>query len=228
MFIITSYKLKINNMNNFAKSLAFLLIFLSFSTFAQTADQKFEAAVKKGTDLLSSAKTSADFSKAANYFERVAQVATREWTPAYYTAYSNLVAGLMLDDQTLKDQYWDKALLEIDQADALSANNSEVYALKGYIQFMKMSIDPRSRMSFMAASAAALGKAKALNPENPRIYLITGQDTFYTPEAFGGGKAKARPILETAVTKFAIFKPVNATEPAWGEEQAKALLARCN
>ena len=215
-------------MNNFTKSSVFLLIIFSTSTFAQTMQGKFQEAIRKGLELQATAKTSEDFLKASNHFERIAQVEAKEWTPLYYAAHSKLIAGLMEADKTMKDQYWDKALLEIEQADALSANNSEIFALKGYLQFMKMSVDPQSRMSFMGASAASLGKAKALNPENPRIYLIIGQDTFYTPEAFGGGKAKAKPFLETAVAKFAIFKPANVTDPNWGAEQAKTLLEKCN
>ncbi|MCD0489838.1 hypothetical protein LPB86_16460 [Pedobacter sp. MC2016-14] len=215
-------------MNNLTKSIALLLLLVSSNTFAQSINIKFQDAIKKGLSLQANAKTSTDFLKSANHFERIAQVETKEWTAPYYAAFGNLMAGLTLDDKTLKDQYWDKALQEVEQAESLSADNSEIYALKGYIQFMKMSIDPQSRMSFMSASSSSLAKAKALNPENPRIYLIIGQDTFYTPEAFGGGKRKAKPILETAVAKFAIFKAANVIEPNWGEEQAKILVEKCN
>lgn len=215
-------------MNNFKKTLVLILILFSINSFAQTANEKFQQAVKKGLDLMSTAKTPDDFLKASNYFERIAQVETKEWLPSYYAAYNNLIAGIYNNDNALKDQYWDKALAEVEQANGLAANNSEIYALKGYIQFMKMSIDPQARISFMGASAVSLAKAKEIDPENPRIYLIMGQDTFYTPEAFGGGKAKAKPLLETAVSKFAIFQPANAIEPVWGSESAKTLLAQCN
>jgi hypothetical protein len=204
----------------------FLLLF-SLNSFAQSSNEKFQQAVLKGTDLLKNAKGPEDFIKSANYFERVAQVENKEWLAPYYAAYSNLMTGLMSSDNAAKDQYWDKALTEVDQAEALSKDNSEIFALRGYIQYMKMSVDPRNRMSFMSDSAESLAKAKTLNPENPRIYLIMGQDTFYTPEAFGGGKEKAKPILEAAVAKFAIFKPANAIEPNWGSERTNDLLAQC-
>jgi len=215
-------------MKNLKTPIVLLLILFSIHGVAQTSNGKLELAVKKGLDLMSAAQTSDGFLKAANHFERIAQVEVKEWTPSYYAAYNNLVAGLISQDKTLKDQYWDKALLEVDQANAVSPDNSEIYALKGYIQFMKMSVDPQARMSFMGLSAASLGKAKALNPDNPRIYLIIGQDTFYTPEAFGGGKAKAKPLLEEAVAKFATFKAKSAIDPNWGLESAKSLLAQCN
>jgi len=215
-------------MKNLTSSFILLLVMISFNSFAQANNDKFQTGVKKGLDMLKTAESPADFLKTSNYFDRIAQVETKEWLPPYYAAYANLIAGLTSKDKSLQDQYYDKALLQINQADALSAENSEIYALKGYIQYMKMSIDPQARLSFMSASKTSLGKAQALNPENPRIYLINGQNTFYTPETFGGGKVKAKPILENAVAKFAIFKPASTIAPVWGAERAKTLLAQCN
>lgn len=214
-------------MKNLMKSITLLLVLISLNSFAQNADPKFLQATKTGLEMIANAKGAEDYLKAENHFERIAAVETKEWLPSYYAAYCNLYAGYTTADKELKDQYWDKGLLEIDKADVLSANNSEIYALRGALQFMKMSVDPRARMYLMGESAESLGKAAALNPENPRIDLIRGQDIFYTPEAFGGGKAKAKPILESAVAKFTIFKPVNTINPNWGAEAAKALLAQC-
>jgi len=215
-------------MKQLTKSFILMLMFFSLNSFAQNSDGKFQTGVKKGLEILKSSMVSDDFLKVSNYFERIAQAEPKEWLPPYYAAYGELLAGLTISDKALQDQYFDKALLAIDQANNLSAENSEIFALKGYIQFMKMSIDPQARLSFMSAAAASLGKAKALDPDNPRIYLINGQNTFYTPEAFGGGKAKAKPILENAVTKFAIFKPSSTIAPTWGSDRAEELLAQCN
>jgi hypothetical protein len=214
-------------MKKVINTISMLLLLTSISSYAQTSNEKFQQAVLKGTEQLKDAHGPEDFIKSANYFERVSQVENKEWLAPYYAAYSNLLAGLTSSDNALKDQYWDKALTEVDQAEALSKSNSEIYALRGYIQYMKLSVDPRARLSFMSASAASLATAKSLNPDNPRIYLIMGQNTFYTPEAFGGGKEKAKPILEAAAAKFAIFKPANAIEPTWGLDRTSELLAQC-
>jgi hypothetical protein len=214
-------------MKKVINTIGLFLLLTSMNSFAQTSNEKFQQAVLKGRELLKNAKGPEDFVKSANYFERVAQAESKEWLAPYYAAYSNLVAGLTSTDNAVKDQYWDRALIEVDQAAALSNNNSEIYALKGYIQYMKLSVDPQNRLSFMTESAESLATAKSLNPENPRIYLIMGQNTFYTPEAFGGGKEKAKPILEAAAAKFAIFKPANEIEPNWGAERTSELLAQC-
>jgi hypothetical protein len=143
-------------MKTLSTSVILLLICAGISSFAQTSSEKFQLAVKKGLEQMSTSKTSEDFLKTSNYFERIAQVETKEWVAPYYAAYNNLVAGLMVNDKALKDQYWDKAQKEIDQANVLAPENSEIYALTGYIQIMSMSVDPQTRYSMIAEANAAL------------------------------------------------------------------------
>lgn len=215
-------------MKNLKTTLVILLLLSATQIYAQNTDANFRQGIKKGIDMLHNIKSISDFPKAANYFDRIAQAETKEWLPVYYAAYSNLMAGLTSTDNTTKDGYLDKALAELEQADKISPENSEIYALKGSVQFMKLSVDPQSRLSFMSSSSASLAKAKTLDPNNPRTDLIIGQNTFYRPEAFGGGKAKAKPFLESAVSKFVIFKPANDIMPDWGANTAKDLLEKCN
>jgi hypothetical protein len=215
-------------MKNLKNTLTVFLLVFSVNAFSQSNNPKLEQALTKGIDLIAAAKGSEDFLKSANYFERIAQVETKAWIPHYYAAYSSLMAGVENTDRNIKDQLWDKGLVEIEQADKLSPENSEIFALKGYLEYMKLSIDPQSRLQYMGQSAASLAQAKKLNPENPRIYLVSGQNTFYTPEAFGGGKKNAKPLLEAAAAKFAIFKTDSPLMPNWGEDRLKFLLAQCN
>ncbi len=213
-------------MKSLKKILPFLLLLATLSGVAQTS-QKFAAGMKKGLEQLGAAAASADFMQASNYFERIAQAEPSQWLPAYYASYSSLVAGLTNNDKALKDQYFDRALKKVEEADAISKNNSEIYLLKGYIQFMKMSVDPQARLDLMGQAAATIETARTMNPENPRVYLIRGQNTFYMPEAFGGGKAKAKPLLEMAVAKFKAVAATGALEPSWGAGQASSLLEKC-
>lgn len=212
-------------MKTLTGTLFIALILLSPQLFAQSAN--YQTAMKKGLDLLSAAKTSENFIAAANHFERIANAESKQWLPVYYSAFSHLTAGLLSPDNSLKDQYFDKALSQVEMAQTMSADNSEIFTLLGYCQFMKMSVDPQSRFSLIAEARASLEKAKQLNPENPRPYFVQGQNTFYTPEAFGGGKAMAKASLEQAVEKYEKYKPVMELAPGWGAERAKMLLAQC-
>ena len=201
------------------------LILMSSQLLAQSGN--YQTAMKKGLDLLSAAKTPENFIAAANHFERIANGESKQWLPVYYSAYAHLTAGLLSQDNSLKDQYFDMALKQIELAQAVLPDNSEIFALQGYCQFMKMSVDPQSRFSLIADARASLEKAKQLNPENPRPWFVQGQNTFYTPEAFGGGKAMAKGLLEQAVAKYEQFKPEMELAPGWGAERAKMLLAQC-
>lgn len=212
-------------MKTSAKTLLIACLLMSTRLFAQT--DAYQSAMKKGLDLLSASQSSENFIAAANHFERIANAETKQWLPIYYSAYANLTVGLLSQDQTLKDQYFDKALTQVEHADAISVDNSEIYTLKGYAQFMKMSVDPQNRFSLIGEANASLGKAKQLDPENPRPHFVQGQNTFYTPEAFGGGKAMAKPMLAEAVKKYDQSKPSTDLAPDWGAERAKTLLEQC-
>ncbi|MEJ7693512.1 hypothetical protein [Daejeonella sp.] len=212
-------------MKTLTKMLLVANLLTSTSVFAQS--ETYQSAMKKGLELLSIAKTSESFVGTANHFERIAMAESQNWMPLYYSAYANLVAGLVSEDPNQKDQYFDKALSQIERATVMSPDNSEIYTVKGYAQFMKMSVDPQSRFALIGDSNASLGKAKQLDPQNPRPYFVQGQNTFYTPEAFGGGKSAAKKLLEEAVKKYDTYKAIADLAPSWGNERAKMLLAQC-
>jgi len=212
------------------KTIKFLAIVLLFSIkgFSQNSE-KLKLALQKGLIMIDSAKGEQDFQNAANYFERIAAAEQKQWLPAYYTAFSGLHSALVgKQSMEIKDAVYDKALTFIEKADALSPDNSEVYALKGYIVFMKMSLAPQARaMTMIPKATGIISKSIALNPENPRAQLMLGQTTFYTPEAFGGGKLKAKPLLEAAKEKFD-KETSTGLNPSWGKSRCLALLQQSN
>jgi tetratricopeptide (TPR) repeat protein len=208
-------------------TLTIALLFITIIGFAQA--DKYTSAMQKGITTIDSAKTADDYTNAANYFERIATAEQKQWLPNYYVAFANLHAALVGNQQAeIKDAIYDKAMAAAEKADALSPNNSEIYALKAYIVFMKMSVSPQARaMTMIPQSAVLAEKAIALNTENPRAYMIKGQQIFYTPEAFGGGKAKAKPVLAIAAEKFDTFK-AGSLLPNWGKGRNQSLLKQAN
>lgn len=212
-------------MKTIKNTLLIALMLVSGLVSAQT--DKYTAAMKKGVAMLDSARDEQSFLAAANYFERVANVETTQWLPTYYAAYANLYTALTSADQSKKDGMYDKVLDLMNKADGISANNSEILALKGYAQFMKMSVDPPSRLGLIGEANAALAKAKAIDPANPRPYFILAQNTFYTPEAFGGGKNRAKPMLDESAGKYLSVSSNDAIAPHWGEKACLTLLEKC-
>jgi hypothetical protein len=85
--------------------------------------------------------------------------------------------------------------------------------------------DPMNRyMTYGAEAQAELDKAKELNAENPRVYILEGQDKFYTPEQFGGSKAEAKMLFEKAQKLFETYKPETSIHPNWGKGQVEFFL----
>jgi hypothetical protein len=115
----------------------------------------------------------------------------------------------------------------LNKADALNKDNSDIYCVKKMVATLKMMADPMNRYQTEGpAATAALEKAKALDPQNPRIYLLEGQDKFYTPEQFGGSKTEAKALFEESLKKFQTYKPQSSIHPQWGKSQVEYFLSQ--
>ncbi len=175
---------------------------------------------------IQSAPMGQDLLPYANVLERIGAVEKKEWLPSYWAAFCYMVNSFVEPVAEKKDLLLDKADQLIANASALSPDNDEVEVLKANLASSRIGVDPMNRwQKYGALSAMAIAKAKSINPANPRIALHEAQGIFYTPEAYGGGKQKAMPLIKTAIEHFAAFKPVSDIMPNWGEEVARELLA---
>lgn len=105
----------------------------------------------------------------------------------------------------------------LDKAAELSKDNAEVLILQKMIHGLKMMVDPQSRfVSEGMLGADALSKAEKIDPENPRITMLRAEDIYYTPEQFGGSKAKGLELFQKARKQFAVYQPKTTLYPNWG------------
>jgi hypothetical protein len=126
------------------------------------------------------------------------------------------------------DPVADKAEGLIKKAEAMMKNNSEIFVVKKMIASLRMMGDPMNRyMTYGPEAQAMLDEAKKLNPNNPRAYLLEGQDKFFTPEQFGGSKADAKILFEAAIKKFEAAKPETNIHPSWGLLTTKYFHSQC-
>jgi hypothetical protein len=99
--------------------------------------------------------------------------------------------------------------------------------VKKMIATLKMSADPMNRWQTYGPKAAeSLAKARTLDASNPRVYMLDGQDKFFTPEQFGGNKAEAKKLFEQSLKMYESFKPKSSIHPRWGMNQVKYFLAQ--
>lgn len=203
--------------------LLMLAIFISTSLFSQT---KFEMGMQKGFEQMSNAKSVADMQAASAFFERIADAEKDKWLPYYYAAQSIYFTGWM-DPKADKDKVGNKCKELIAKAEAIESN-SELFCLKQMAAILQMTVDPMARFqTYGAEASAALENATKADPNNPRIYFLSGQTLFNTPEAYGGGKSVAKKLYEKALVLYKTFTPASPFHPNWGKEETEKALAAC-
>jgi hypothetical protein len=208
------------------------LPFLASSALAQS--EKYIKAMEARVSQMEKTNTSAGWQEMANGFERIAQAEKTQWLPYYYAAVSHVMNGYTLNNgqasaanTTQIDQIADKAEVLIARAEALEKDNADIYCVKKMVNTLKMMADPMTRFQTYGPRAAeALAKARTLDPNNPRIYMLEGQDKLFTPEQFGGSRAEARNLFETSLKKFNEYKPQSSIHPNWGRSQVQYFLGQ--
>ena len=196
-------------------------------TFAQS--DKYMGAMQKNVIALDTAfKNPANLLTLANNFERIANAEKNQWLPYYYAAFCQVNYGFMEQDKDKVDGFADKATDLIYKADSLMPNNSEISCIKSMIASCHMMVNPMQRyMEYLPESNGQIEKAIQQDANNPRPYYLKGQALKYTPEQFGGGCKTAKPELQTALGKFATFKPTSVLHPNWGKQIVEMLMNEC-
>ncbi|MCC2546762.1 hypothetical protein LJY25_09935 [Hymenobacter sp. BT175] len=162
----------------------------------------------------------------ASKFERASAAAPADWLPAYHRAYALLIATFQgKESSDVKDKNLDQAEASLAQARKLKGDESELLVLQAYIHQARLGINPMARSGkYSPQIKEALDQAKKLNPANPRIYLVQGNQLYFMPKMFGGGADVAKPVFEEAKVRFAAARPASPLLPAWGERQVLSRL----
>jgi len=212
------------------------MILLAVTLFSLTAvfaqSEKYTAKMKELVSALDSFNSADKWTNLAGTFERVGDAEKTQWLPYYYSAFSYLMAGniktMGKQDASITDPAADKAEAALNKALALMPKeNSETWVIKKMIATMRMMGDPMNRyMQYGAAASDALANAKSMDANNPRVYLLEGQDKFYTPTEYGGSKTEAKVLFEKAQQLFGTFKPETEIHPNWGRGQLAYFLSQ--
>lgn len=210
------------------KSIVFIAVFYLSFTVASAQNDPYIKMMEENLQKLYADISIADYQAVANQFERIASAKSQEWLPNYWTAYCYTQMSYMEKTLEKKDQYADQAEKIFKKITDAKIVNDEVWILKAYIAQAKLSADPMNRWQTQGAIfRESLENAIAMNPSNPRIDLLRGQNILNTPENFGGGKEVACPIFQKANEKFANFKPASSLHPNWGKAYLQKVLEMC-
>ena len=204
-----------------------LVIASLFMVTMVSAQGKFEAGMGKGLGMLKEAKTAAALIETSAFFERVADAEKTQWLPYYYAALS-LYQSAWADSKADKDKVGEACKVLISKGMAIE-KTADLYCLEQQVAVLQMMVDPMTRwQTYGAAAKVALESAKNVDATNPRIYYLDGMTLMNTPEAFGGGKAVAKPLFAKSVELFTTYKPATPFHPNWGADDAAKQLAACN
>lgn len=202
------------------------LLFLStvvLTGFSQS--DKYTAVMQKNLAALDAAKSVTELQDVAASFDRVGNAEKTQWLPFYYAALAQTWIGWMPDVKD-KDANAEKIKGYLAKAEAIE-KNAELYAVENMIATQQMLMDPQTRWQTNGMEASnALKEGLKLDPNNPRLYYLQGESLFGTPEQFGGGKAKAKPVFEKSIALFKAAQP-KPLYPSWGLKQAEEKLAQC-
>ena len=206
---------------------AAMLMLVSFRVFAQTA---YEKAMTDEIGKMQTKKTPEEFTAIFNDFQRIADKEQTQWLPYYYAALAQIQKGRILMQQGKTedlDAVADAAQKPLDKAMELNPDSSENYILSKMIHSLKMMVNPMER--FMSEGKLAqedLARAETLDPENPRIMLLKAEDTYFTPEQFGGSKEQGMELFKKTLQQFEKFRPETALHPDWGKDEAEYFINR--
>lgn len=202
---------------------------MMIAVIANAQSEKFESAMKANLSKFDSAKTLADYESLAAAFTRIGDAEKTQWLPYYWAGLALSTAG-WVDPKADKDVLGGRIVALCDKADELTTDNAdkaEILVLRNMAATQQMLVDPQARyMTYGQQAATFLQKGMALNANNPRLYYLQGMSLFNTPEQFGGGKAKAKPVFEKAVALFKA-EQTKPLYPGWGDKEAINTLAQC-
>ena len=150
------------------------LMLIGLSAFAQ--NEKYIEAMKKNILAVYTGATIDELQSAVNALSRIGDAEKTKWEPYYYASFGSIMMATRENDATKKDAFLDQAKAMLDKAVVIQPNESEIAALEGFIYMIRVSVDPASRgQQYSMMSMQALGKAMAINPNNPRALGLMAQ-----------------------------------------------------
>lgn len=215
------------------KKIVFTIAALMLTFFGFAQNEKYIKAMEKLVPAVDTTFSAKGLDELGNSFQRIAEAEKTQWLPYYYAALCNVTsayttnAGNIMGMGDKVDPIANKAEELLNKAEALSKDNSEIYCVKKMIASLRLLADPMNRyMTYGPMAEQALAKAKQLNPDNPRVYILQGQDKYYTPAEYGGSKEEGKKLFEEAKKKLETFKPESSIHPTWGKTQVEYFLSQ--
>lgn len=102
---------------------------------------------------------------------------------------------------------------------------AETYSLMSSVDGLLIAQNPSRAMELGVEAGQVQGQAFGMAPTNPRVWLIRGMGSMYTPPEYGGGLKQAEDQIRKAIELFKTDAP-KPGEPSWGKAEAHVWLGQ--
>jgi hypothetical protein len=204
-------------------------ILLSSLTLSANGD-KYMQAMGEALQGYATCETVDDYRNLANRFAVISKVAPEEWIPVYYQAHSIIVANFnSQEDAATRDQWLDTAQALIDRLNEMKPGEVEVQVLQGMLYTSRLVVDPQSRgQQFGAMSGAAIGKALAMDPMNPRAQYMMLSNQRGTAAFFGKDLTPFCAQAQELLDRWDSYEGGAETfYPSWGKGETTYMAQSC-
>lgn len=202
----------------------FIIITTLLVCVSINAQTNYEKGMQKAFELWGSSPT-----EAANMFERIANAETDNWLPPYYAAQVNILSSFGEKDGDKLSAQLKKAQDLLNDATAISKNNSEILVLQAMLHTAWVAYDGATYgMTLSPKVIEQYMKAEQIDPSNPRVVFCKAEWDMGSARYFGQDTAPFCKDIERAIDLFAKFKPETAFHPNWGKERAELAIKACN
>ena len=209
------------------KTSAFILMLTLIITVSYAQD-KYTTQMLKSMESVYNSKTPEEYQAAINAMDRIGNAEKTKWEPFYYSAFGYLMIATKEKDVVKKDQFLDLSAAALAKGKAINENESELVALDGFIQMIRVTVDPAARGAQYSGQAMQLfGKAVALNPENPRALGLMAQMQFGMANFFNSSTTEACATAAKSLEKFQTYQSTNPLAPKWGKGMSEEVVQQC-
>ena len=197
------------------------------SAFATT--DNYQKVMGKALGELSQAKTIEEYQAAANKFMMIAGAEQNEWLPLYYHAQCYVILSFMEKESPFKrDEYLDVASASVEKMVQLAPSEAEVFVMQGQLYSARLMIDPMTRgQKYSAMSAQSIGRALAIEPENPRAKYMEIANEIGTARFFGKEISQYCFKAQELYDVWDTYETISPLYPQWGKEQVAGILKQC-
>ena len=189
-----------------------------------TAQTQYEQGMGKAMELWGQRKDT----EAVATFERIASVEKTNWLPDYYIAFICTIDVFASKDKEKNPALIAKAQDAIDNATAISPNNTEIMVVQAMLYTAILVQDPMTNgQKYGALAMEEYNKALIIDPNNPRVIFSKAEFEIGGAKYWGTDIKPMCAAIAKSIELFAKFKPETQFHPSWGLDRAQEALKNC-